>query len=406
METRFMPKARTLGLNTINTCSIVDIGLCPEMYPNEYLQDPRSAYTMSDRRPFKPEIVRGPGAGGGFDLSKLRPNVGKVLWPIIVILFLIWLLRGGPAYTVAPGEEGLVLTFGQYTRTSEPGFHFKLPWPIQTVEFADIGEVKRLEIGFRSDTSSGTTSYSTFQNNPALMSEAQMLTGDENVVNCSMSVQFRVRNSREYLFNFAQGEVENMLKAVAEAALRQAVGDHPINDVLTTGKFKIMGEIKLKMQELVDLTGAGVTIEDVFLQDVQPPKEVEEAFRDVASAREERERIINEARAYQSGEIPKAEGEGERVKLSAQGYKEAVVAKAQGAVSRFNAIAEQYRQSPEITRTRLYLETMSRLLPNLKLTLVDGSAGVVNLNNLDRAPMRVDVPQQQEQPQPYTGGNP
>ncbi|NUM55401.1 MAG: FtsH protease activity modulator HflK [Candidatus Hydrogenedentes bacterium] len=363
---------------------------------------------MSERKPFRPEIIRGPGSGGGgFDLSKFRPNLAKVLWPILIVLFLFWLLRGGPAYTVAPGEEGIVLTFGKYTRTTEPGFHFKLPWPIQTVEFADIGEVKRLEIGFRSNSSGGTTTYATFQNDPSLLNESQMLTGDENVVNCSMSVQFRVKNSREYLFNFDPGEVESMLRAVAEAALRQAVGDHPINDVLTTGKFEIMGEIKLKMQELADLTGAGVTIEDVFLQDVQPPHEVAEAFRDVASAREERERIINEAHAYQSGEIPKAEGEGERVKLAAEGYKEATIAEAQGAVARFNAIAEQYRQSPEITRSRLYLETMSRLLPNLRLTLVDESAGVLNLKNLDRQAIPVDPQQiqQQYQQQTYSGAN-
>lgn len=361
---------------------------------------------MSERKPFKPEIIRGSGGGGGFDMSKFRPNIAKVLWPILIMLFLFWFVRGGPAYTVAPGEEGLVLTFGKYTRTTEPGFHFKLPWPIQTVEFADIGEVKRLEIGFRSPVAGSSTNYATFQNDRALLGEAQMLTGDENVVNCSMSIQFRVKNSREYLFNFYPGDVESMLRAVAEAALRQAVGDHPINDVLTTGKFEIMGEIKLKMQELADLTGAGVTIEDVFLQDVQPPDEVSDAFREVASAREERERIINEARAYQSGEIPKTEGEAERIKLAAEGYKEATIAEAEGSVARFIAIADQYRQSPEITRSRMYLETMSRLLPTLKLTLVDESAGIVNLKTLTGpAPSVVPQPMpQQYEPQNYTGG--
>lgn len=339
---------------------------------------------MGERKSFRPEIIRH-GDGGGIDFGKFRPNLGKILVPIVLVVLVIWLVRGGPAYTVAPGEEGLVLTFGKYTRTTEPGFHFKLPWPIQTVEIADIGEVKRLEIGFRSFTSGGTTSYTSFTNDQSLLSEAQMLTGDENVVDCSMAVQYRVTDSRAYLFNFEPGQVEYMLKAVAEAALRQAVGDHPINDVLTTGKFAIMGEIKAKMQELADITGAGVTIQDVFLQDVQPPRQVAEAFRDVASAREERERIINEARAYQSEEIPKAEGEAERIKLTAQGYKESRVAEAQGAVARFNAIAAQYQQSPQITRSRLYLETMSRVLPNLRLTIVDENAGVINIKNLDSA---------------------
>ncbi|HRI89373.1 MAG TPA: FtsH protease activity modulator HflK, partial [Candidatus Hydrogenedentes bacterium] len=339
---------------------------------------------MRERKSFRPEVIRhgGPG-GGGFDFEKFKPNLGKFILPLLVILFLFWLVRGGPAYTVAPGEEGLVLTFGRYTRTTEPGFHFKLPWPIQTVEIADIGEVKRLEVGFRSQVFGDTTTYQDFQTNEGLLREAQMLTGDENVVDCSMAVQYRITNSKDYLFNFTPGDVENMLKAVAEAALRQAVGDHPINDVLTTGKFEIMGEIKDKMQELVDLTGAGVTIQDVFLQDVQPPAEVADSFRDVASAREERERIINEARAYQSEQLPRAEGEAERIKSAALGYKESRVAEAQGAVAKFSAIATQYAQSPEITRSRLYLETMSELLPNLKITVIDDSAGVVNLKSLD-----------------------
>ncbi|MDZ4857848.1 MAG: FtsH protease activity modulator HflK [Candidatus Hydrogenedentes bacterium] len=356
---------------------------------------------MSERKSFKPEIIRHGGAGGGgFDMKKFRPNLAKIIGPLLLLLLVFWLVRGGPAYTVAPGEEGLLLTFGHYTRTTGPGFHFKLPWPIQTVEFANIGEVKRLEVGFRSEVVGESTSYRDFQNDPTMLSEAQMLTGDENVVNCSMAVQYQVLNSREYLFNFGPGEVEFMLKAVAEAALRQAVGDHPINDVLTTGKFQIMGEIKDEMQELVDITGAGVKIHDVFLQDVQPPREVAQAFHDVASAREERERIINEARAYQSEQIPRAEGEAERIKLSAMGYKESRVAEAQGAVSKFAAIMKQYDQSPEITRSRLYLETMSTLLPNLKLTIVDESAGVMNLKSLD---MPRPQPAQQQQ-QPYAGG--
>lgn len=336
------------------------------------------------RKPFVPEIIgpKGGGQGGGIDWGSIKLGPGRILWPILVVLVAIWLIRGGPAYTVAPGEEGLVLTFGKYTRTSDPGFHLKLPWPIQSVEIADIGQVKRIEIGFRSITSGSSTTYRSFTNDPSLLSEAQMLTGDENVVDCSMTVQYRIKNSRDYLFNFAPGEVESMLHALSEAALRQAVGDHPINDVLTTGKFEIMSEIKAKLQELADLTGAGVTIHDVFLQDVQPPREVAAAFKEVASAREEREKIINEARAYQSEQLPQAQGEAERKRLEARGYQEARVAEAQGAVARFVAIAKQYDQSPEITKSRLYLETLSELLPNIRLTIVDESAGLVNLKTL------------------------
>lgn len=331
------------------------------------------------KKGFTPEII---GGKPEFKLPSFSPRF--VVAPVMLVILAIWFVMGGPAYTVDPGEEGLVLTFGEYTKTTEPGFHFKLPWPIQTVELADIGEVKRLELGFRSEQYNGQTTYRSFDKDTSLLQEAQMLTGDENVVDCSMAVQYRIKNSRDYLFNFEPGDVPNMLQAIAEAALRQAVGDHPINDVLTTGKVQISSEIKLKMQELADLTGAGVTIHDVYLQDVQPPAQVADAFKDVASAREEREKIINEAHAYQSEQIPKAEGEAERLKQEAEGYKEARLAEAQGAVARFQSIAEQYRLSPEITRARLYLETMANLLPKMQITVVDDAAGIVNLKTMGR----------------------
>ncbi len=345
------------------------------------------------RKGFRPEVV---GGKPEFKLPDLKPQL--VIAPVIAIILIAWFLFGGPAYTVAPGEEGLVLTFGKYTKTTEPGFHFKLPWPIQTVELADIGEVKRLEIGFRSEQYGGQNTYRSFDADKSLLQEAQMLTGDENVVDCSMAVQYRIKNSRDYLFNFEPGDVANMLQAIAEAALRQAVGDHPINDVLTTGKVQISSEIKQKMQDLADLTGAGVTIHDVYLQDVQPPEQVADAFKDVASAREEREKIINEAHAYQSEQIPKAEGEGERVKQDAEGYKEAHIAEAQGAVARFESIAEQYELAPEITRARLYLETMAKLLPKMQITVVDDNAGIVNLKTMGRNGMVLmpTPPQSQE----------
>ncbi|MBI4557988.1 MAG: FtsH protease activity modulator HflK [Candidatus Hydrogenedentes bacterium] len=328
-------------------------------------------------RPRKPEVVDGGGGGG---LPSLP--VKAILTGVLVLLALVWIIQGGPYYMVAPDEEGVVLTFGRYTKTTEPGFHFKWPWPVQTVETPKVAEVKRIELGFRSVTEGGTTRYVTFTNDPSLLHEARMLTGDENVVDCSMVVQYRIKDAIDYLFNFRRDEPEAALRDVSEAALRQAVGDHPIDDVLTTGKLEVQNEIKQKMQELADLYGMGITVTQLQLQDVQPPKEVAPAFRDVATAREEREQIINEARAYQRERIPRAEGEGERMRLDAQGYKEARIAEAQGAVARFSAIAEQYRSAPEVTRTRLYLEAMSELLPRIKLTVVDPDAGLVTLKTL------------------------
>ena len=165
------------------------------------------------------------------------------------------------------------------------------------------------------------------------------------------------------------------------------MGDHPIDDVLTTGKLAVQNEVFNKMQELADRYKMGVTITNVQLQDVQPPNEVAAAFRDVATAREERDKIVNEAKAYQSGQIPTAEGKAEKTRQEAQGYKESRIAEAQGEVARFQAIATQYTASPEVTRTRLYLEAMSQLLPKVRVTVIDKEAGAVNLKNIESAAM-------------------
>ncbi|HNT87414.1 MAG TPA: FtsH protease activity modulator HflK, partial [Candidatus Hydrogenedentes bacterium] len=237
------------------------------------------------------------------------PHIPKgVLAGVLAVLVLLLIVGGGLVYTVAPDEQGVILTFGRYSGIANAGFHFKWPWPIQTVEKPRVAEVKRIEIGFRSRTVGDAMYYQTFLDTPALRQEAQMLTGDENVVDCSMAVQYRIKDAIDYLFNFRAGEAELSLRAVAEAAVRQAVGDHHIDDVLTTGKFEVQNEVQTKMQELADKYGLGVTVLAVQLQDVQPPDEVAPAFRDVATAREERERMINEAQAYEREQIPRAEG--------------------------------------------------------------------------------------------------
>lgn len=344
---------------------------------------------------------------GDSRFSNIR--LGPILVALAVVAVGAWFVFGGPAYTVAPDEQGVVLTFGRYSSSSEPGFHLKWPWPIQSVETPKVAELKRIELGFRSYVNGGVTNYRTFLDTPELRSESQMLTGDENVVDCSLAVQYRIKHALEYLFNFRPGENESTLRAVAESALRQAVGDHPIDDVLTTGKVEVQNEVRDKMQELADAYGMGVTIVAVQLQDVQPPAEVAPAFRDVATAREEREKIINEAQAYAREALPKAEGEAARITQEAQGYKEARVAEAQGEIARFAAIAKEYEAAPEITRTRLYLEMMSEVLANMKITVVDENTGVSNLRVLSepeavlagrQAPPGVQAPAQPQQSYP------
>jgi len=337
---------------------------------------------MTYRKPRGPEVVNS-GGSGQFkmpDFSNFNLNPKAVVIAVVALVVLIWFVRGGPVYTVAPDEEGIVLTFGQYTQTTPPGLHFKMPWPIQTVETPNVQEIKHLEFGFR--TVEGARDYRTFEEDPQMLEEAQMLTGDENVVNCAMVVQYRIRDPLPYLFNFREGDVEETLRDIGHATLRQTVGDHPVDDVLTERRPAVAAEIEEEMQEIADSYGLGVTVTALRLQDVRAPQEVAAAFRDVASAREDRERIINEARAYQSEQLPRAQGEAERMRQEAQGYKEARIAEAEGEVSRLLAIAQRYEATPEVTRARLYLETMSNVLPELRLTVVDQDAGVLNFRNL------------------------
>ncbi|GJM27162.1 MAG: HflK protein [Phycisphaerae bacterium] len=309
---------------------------------------------------------------------------GPVLMGLIVLIFAFWLVRGGPAYMVDADEEGIVLRFGKYVRSTQPGFHFKAPWPIETVEKPQVTITRRIEFGFRTEGSGDSPTYISFMDDYSyLIKEAQMLTGDENIVNCSMAIQYKISDARAYLFNYEKPEaVQETLRDIGESALRQAVGNHPIDDVLTTGKDQVQIEVREKVQDMADLYEMGISITALNLQDVQPPEEVKKAFTDVASAREERAQYINEAKAYQSREVPLAEGQAEALKLEAQAYKEARIAQANGAVSRFQAIATQYRLAPELTRTQLYLDAMEQLLPLLKLTVIDENAGIVNLKSL------------------------
>lgn len=350
----------------------------------------------------KPQMV--PSAGS----RQFSVPSGPILIGLIVLILAIWLVRGGPAYRVEPDEEGVVLRFGKYVRSTQPGLHFKAPWPIETVERPNVTVARRIEFGFRSEGAGDSPKYISFMDDfEHLIKEAQMLTGDENVVNCSMAIQYKVSDARDFLFNYKDEKaVEDTLRDIGEASLRQAVGDHPIDDVLTTGKDEVQIEVREKVQELADLYEMGISITALQLQDVQPPEQVKKAFTDVASAREERAQTINEAKAYQSRQLPLAEGQAEALKLEAEAYKEARIAQANGAVSRFKAIATQYADAPELTRTQLYLDAMEALLPSLRITVIDEKAGLVNLKALSGGGGLPLEPRQQPRPVPELENEP
>jgi len=299
---------------------------------------------------------------------------------IVVGLLLAWLIFGGPIYIVGPDEEGVIQTFGRYTSATSPGLHFKLPWPIQTVKLPKVTEVKRLEIGFRTIRQGPPPAYIDARNDTRMLKEAQMLTGDENIVDSSMIVQYKIRDSVEFLFNVKHPE--ETLHDLAEAAQRQVIGNRPIDDALTIGKTEIQVEIAEKMQEMANRYGVGVQIIAVQLQDVKAPREVAAAFTDVATAKEDRNRIINTSRGYQNEQIPKARGQAAKLLREAEGYERERVARAEGDVARFLALAEEYKKAPAITKKRLYLETMKTVLPRFRKVIVDEQATIVNLNQL------------------------
>jgi membrane protease subunit HflK len=243
-----------------------------------------------------------------------------------------------------------------------------------------VTEVKRLEIGFRTIRQGPPAVYIDAGNDARMLKEAQMLTGDENVINSSMIVQYKISDPVAYLFNVKNPE--GTLHDLAEAAERQVIGNRPIDDALTIGKTDIQREIAEKIQTMADLYGIGALIIAVQLQDVKAPREVSAAFTDVATAKEDQNRIINTSRGYQNEQIPRARGKAAQMLRQAEGYERERVARAEGDVARFLALAKEYEKAPSITKERLYLETMSTVLPRFRKVIVDEDASIINLNQL------------------------
>ncbi len=220
------------------------------------------------------------------DVQTFGPK--QILFAVLAVVILVWLINGGPFYIVGPEEQGVILTFGRMTSVTEPGFHLKFPRPVQTVVKAPVNVVQRIEIGFRSYGSGSSTEYVGFSD-PDMLREGQMLTGDENIINCSIIVQYRIGDVGNYLFNVR--EPEGTLRDITEASVRQVIGDNAIDAVLTTGKFEIQTRIMDQVQERVDSYSMGIDIVAVQLKDVQPPAQVSDAFKDVATAREDMQEL-------------------------------------------------------------------------------------------------------------------
>lgn len=312
---------------------------------------------------------------GQDQLKSLLPGGGGGAFTAMILIFLGIIVFMASSYTVQPGQEAVILRFGESVRSEGPGFHLKLPSPIETVIKADIGRQNRLDIGFRTEGQSGRNRT----RGASLAEESLMLTGDENIIDIAFTVFWRidVDKAEDFLFNVEAPQAVTV-KAVAESAMREVIGRTEIEFALTQGRDQIQQAVQEIIQRTLDEYGAGISITEINLERVDPPSQVIDAFRDVQAAEADRDRLRNEARAYADSIVPEARGNAARMRQEAEAYKEQVIARATGEASRFMAVYGEYAQAKNVTRTRIYLETMEEIYSGMnKIILDDQSSGVV-----------------------------
>ena len=300
----------------------------------------------------------GSGGGGGLAGGGL-PFGSRGIAIIVGVVIALWLASG--LYVVAADEQGVVKRFGEHTVTTQPGLHYHLPWPIETVQTPKVTQIRRIEVGYRERPGS--------QDSMHVPKEALMLTGDEAIVDLQFAVQYHIRDAAQYLFNVADPDAT--VRSAAETAIREVVGQRPIDDVLTRERAAVAQETRTLIQEILDGYGAGLQLDEIALQSAQAPQPVRPAFRDVISAREDRARAVNEAEAYSNDILPRARGRAARIIQEAEGYQAQVVNQAQGSAQRFRDVYGEYKSAPQITRKRLYLETMEKVLGNTRKVMMD-----------------------------------
>ncbi|MDG1929171.1 MAG: FtsH protease activity modulator HflK [Nitrospinaceae bacterium] len=317
---------------------------------------------------------RGSQGGGGqgegppqppFNIPQIKIPQFKpsMLWGIILLLLVVWIIPG-TFYFVEPDEEGVVTRFGKFDRTNSPGLHFKYPSPIEHAATPKITQIRRAEIGFR--TAQGRPTQSV----PA---ESLMLTGDQNIVDINFVVQYRIMDSVQYLFNVRRPH--KLIRDSAETVIRGITGSKKIDEALTTGKAEIQVLAKDKIQALLDKYKSGLQVVTIQLQAVHPPEQVADSFKDVVRAREDKERMINEAQGYRNAVIPEARGQAAQIVRVAEGYREEKIKRAEGDAKRFLQQYEEYKKAPDITRKRIYLETMEEILPNVNKVIMENKKG-------------------------------
>ena len=308
----------------------------------------------------------------GGDMSNAGP-IGFGL--ILLVAFLVWILSG--IYIVDPAERGVVLRFGAFNDVTQPGPHWHIPYPIEAVEVVNVEQSRNAEIGYRSNTGrSGST----------ILSESLMLTKDENIVDLKIAVQYKIKDAEAYLFNVRNPDLT--LRQMTESAVRETVGQSEMDFVLTEGRSAIAASTEVLLQSMLDSLQTGLVITSVNMQDVQPPEQVQAAFADVVKAREDEVRQKNEAEAYANDIVPRARGAAFRLVQEAEAYKKQVIAKAEGDTSRFLQVMNEYEKAPEITRERLYLESMESVYTQSQKVMIDVTKGSNNMLYLPLDKMR------------------
>ena len=323
----------------------------------------------------------GGGSGGGSDASPGgMPGGGNLVFLLIGALVLVWLASG--FYIVDTGQRGVVLRFGKYVETTEPGPRWHLPWPVESREIVNVDQVRTIEIGYRNNVRS------------KVLNESLMLTDDENIIDLQFAVQYILKDPIEFLF--VNRAPEDTVLQVAETAMREIVGKNKMDFVLYEGRAEIADRAKVLMQQILDRYNTGISVSQVTLQNIQPPEQVQAAFDDAVKAGQDRERLKNEAEAYANDVVPRARGLASRLKEEAEGYQLSVTANAEGEASRFTQIFAEYQKAPQVTRQRIYLDTMQAVMNNTSKILVDQKGG----NSLLYLPLDK---LQQAVSQPYSG---
>ena len=312
------------------------------------------------------------------------PSAGGFKY-IFILALLVWGLSG--IYIIDPAEKGVVLRFGAFQEETSQGPHWHLPFPIETLNRINVEQIRTAEIGYRNVVSGSRR----FGGN--VSSESLMLTKDENMIDAKFAVQYKINDVQAYLFNVANPDTT--LRHVAESAIRQVVGKNTMDYILTEGRVDIADSIRQRSQELLDMYEIGLQITTVNMQDAQPPEQVQASFSDAVKAREDKQRLINEAQTYANDILPKSRGKAARMLEESKAYKSEVVSKSEGESSRFKQILTEYEKAPEVTRERLYRETMEVVLANTSKVVVDSKANSMMYLPIDKLisaqPSRTEV---------------